>query len=76
MEDRCLICGAVIPEGRQICPVCEKYGSSKQDRERVIRDLRQALSRTEKNTDYDFICLKVDRARTILRLLQEGGQHG
>lgn len=23
-ENRCLICGAVIPEGRQLCPNCEK----------------------------------------------------
>ena len=22
--DRCLFCGAIIPEGRQICPNCEK----------------------------------------------------
>jgi RNA polymerase subunit RPABC4/transcription elongation factor Spt4 len=24
MENRCVVCGAVIPEGRQICPICEK----------------------------------------------------
>lgn len=23
MVDRCVICGAVIPEGRQVCPDCE-----------------------------------------------------
>ena len=23
MEDRCLICGEIIPEGRMICPACE-----------------------------------------------------
>ena len=22
-EEHCVICGAVIPEGRQICPLCE-----------------------------------------------------
>ena len=22
--ERCLICGRMIPEGRQVCPVCEK----------------------------------------------------
>ena len=27
MEDRCVICGESIPEGRQVCPLCEKkYG--------------------------------------------------
>ena len=24
MENRCVICGVVIPEGRQVCPNCEK----------------------------------------------------
>ena len=23
-EDRCVICGEVIPEGRQVCPICER----------------------------------------------------
>lgn len=23
MEDRCIICGSIIPEGRQVCPNCE-----------------------------------------------------
>ena len=23
MENRCVCCGAVIPEGRMVCPVCE-----------------------------------------------------
>ena len=22
-EDTCVICGEVIPEGRQVCPICE-----------------------------------------------------
>lgn len=24
--DRCVCCGAIVPEGRMICPICEKYG--------------------------------------------------
>lgn len=28
-EERCLICGTIIPEGRQICPACEaQYSGS------------------------------------------------
>lgn len=27
MEDKCISCGAIIPEGRQICPSCEKESS-------------------------------------------------
>lgn len=25
MEDRCIRCGEIVPEGRQVCPICEKY---------------------------------------------------
>ncbi len=24
MEDRCIVCGEVIPEGRMVCPNCEE----------------------------------------------------
>nr|DAJ74837.1 MAG TPA: zinc binding protein [Caudoviricetes sp.] len=24
MENTCICCGAVIPEGRQVCPICER----------------------------------------------------
>ena len=24
MTDRCVCCGEIIPEGRQVCPICEK----------------------------------------------------
>ena len=23
MEERCICCGEIIPEGRQVCPVCD-----------------------------------------------------
>lgn len=29
MEDRCVICGDIIPEGRMICPHCEAEPNSK-----------------------------------------------
>jgi predicted nucleic acid-binding Zn ribbon protein len=32
MEERCIVCGAIIPEGRQICPNCEKAVSRKEGR--------------------------------------------
>lgn len=28
MTDRCIVCGAEIPEGRQICPICESEGAN------------------------------------------------
>lgn len=24
MENRCVCCGEIIPEGRQVCPLCEE----------------------------------------------------
>jgi len=24
-DDRCICCGAIIPEGRMVCPQCEQY---------------------------------------------------
>ena len=24
MEERCVCCGAIIPEGRMVCPACEQ----------------------------------------------------
>lgn len=35
MEDRCVMCGRIIPEGRQICPICEK-GEQKMANKRLI----------------------------------------
>ena len=23
MEERCVVCGEIVPEGRQVCPMCE-----------------------------------------------------
>ena len=32
MEDRCVVCGAIVPEGRMVCPSCdEKYGVKDKD---------------------------------------------
>ena len=31
MENRCIICGAVIPEGRQVCPNCENGKTQKRE---------------------------------------------
>ena len=30
MDNRCVCCGAIIPEGRQVCPKCEKGNQMKQ----------------------------------------------
>lgn len=28
-ENRCVCCGAVIPEGRMVCPACERKAAEK-----------------------------------------------
>lgn len=30
MEERCICCGEIIPEGRQVCPQCEFKGKRTQ----------------------------------------------
>ena len=29
MSERCVMCNAIIPEGRQVCPICQKKASEK-----------------------------------------------
>lgn len=35
-EDRCISCGEIVPEGRMVCPICEK-GKPNADVVEVIR---------------------------------------
>ena len=43
MEDRCVMCGRIIPEGRQICPICEK-GEPMDTKEKLIELCEKALN--------------------------------
>ena len=49
MEERCVFCGAIIPEGRQVCPNCEnKYkGIEKGDQ---YADSKKGSNQTRKET--------------------------
>ena len=38
--DRCVCCGEIIPEGRQVCPACE----SKVRSDRILADLQKLLT--------------------------------
>lgn len=31
MEDRCVMCGEIIPEGRMVCPNCERNINEKEN---------------------------------------------
>lgn len=39
MEDRCVCCGEIIPEGRQVCPNCEHKGMETENKGLIdVRD--------------------------------------
>ena len=44
-EERCVCCGAVIPDGRQVCPLC----SEKVKEERENRKPRERHPKRRKN---------------------------
>lgn len=33
MEDRCVCCGTIVPEGRMVCPMCEMEADAKNSQE-------------------------------------------
>lgn len=37
MSDKCLICGEYVPEGRQVCPNCEKRIAEKTTKTKTKR---------------------------------------
>lgn len=47
--ERCVICGAIIPEGLQVCKNCMEDGAGKDEAEE-LRDIADVLSITA-NTD-------------------------
>lgn len=50
MEDHCVMCGKIIPEGRQVCPFCEKKYSGSDDHESQAAFLMQKPIYTGKPT--------------------------
>ena len=46
MENRCVCCGEIIPEGRQVCPRCEKDVESEDDlisRQQAIEAVKRII---------------------------------
>lgn len=35
MENRCIVCGDIIPEGRMVCPICERESNPQKNIESV-----------------------------------------
>lgn len=38
MENRCVCCGEIIPEGRMVCPLCEWKADEQSKANEVIKD--------------------------------------
>ena len=47
MEDRCISCGNIIPEGRQICPVCDKVSREVLSIDEIIGHCKRQVQRFE-----------------------------
>ena len=62
MENYCVTCGAVIPEGRQVCPICNR------EYEGI-----PALSRTDNET---LICPECGTAQALDAMLNGSDIHG
>jgi len=51
LQDKCYVCGEYVPEGRQICPLCEKGSSIKDSGNRTkfptgaVRDMHRGKGR-------------------------------
>lgn len=43
MENRCVVCGAIIPEGRQVCPNCMEGFVPEKKQEELIRKIELIL---------------------------------
>ena len=59
-ENRCICCGDIIPEGRQVCPICEASGLMHEPGYESLasaivvnaaREYRKAKRKLEKKTD-------------------------
>lgn len=51
MENRCVCCGEIIPEGRQVCPRCESQGN--------VVAVRPAFSFYDQVESYDNCTVQV-----------------
>lgn len=58
-ENRCVMCGAIIPEGRMVCPVCER---------RVKRDTGRTVAYLRKYRDWEWMAAN---ASEIIRRCDE-----
>ena len=61
--ERCVCCGAIIPEGRQVCPVCDVTGPIEVIKGKVRESFENGVLTVLQDID-----IKVDKARLIRAL--------
>ena len=56
MEDRCLICGSMVPEGTEVCPICiHKWLPDKDEYDtQKLRQVIKAKKQRGKRSDEQF----------------------
>ena len=62
MENRCIRCGEIIPEGRQVCPAC----SDPDSKEKPITEILEAVELVVKRLTPAYLRLFPNRSHEIL----------
>lgn len=77
MENKCLLCGAIIPEGRQVCPTCKKGGkheiSKKLTDEQI--ELETYLNSFEEGDNITVTCDLLNAMEQALDLIHRLQEH-
>lgn len=45
MEDYCVCCGAPVPEGRMVCPICEREAEAEEGEKETVLAARRGQAR-------------------------------
>ena len=70
--ERCVTCGAVIPEGRQVCPICyAKYHNDYS--EELESSLKTADKRNAPNEERANLRKRRDMLYTIINIVEDAG---
>ena len=62
MDNRCVCCGEIIPEGRQVCPNCEKGEQMKNN---------ECCASLNYEAEYDRAMLELEKAKAEICHLRE-----
>lgn len=54
-ENRCVICGAIVPEGTQVCPICEDAYLKVREYIDTVKAKYKEVEEKEKGNERDFI---------------------